>query len=102
MKSFKIFMIYALISLFASEMIYDFIKIYSNQSLNIAVFDDSETKETEKDDDVEKDKLNSRFLNFSSLNFINSITNNFIISDFFLFTNPQLEINTPPPDYYSA
>jgi len=83
-------------------MIYDFIKIYSDQSINISVFDDSESKETEKDDDIEKDKFNSRILIFSSLKLINLVGNKFNSTEFILFSNPQLEINSPPPDYYFA
>ena len=102
MKLFKFFIISGLVLLFTSEMIYDFIKIYSDQSINISVFDDSESKETEKDDDIEKDKFNSRILIFSSLKLINLVSNKFNSTEFILFSNPQLEINSPPPDYYFA
>lgn len=102
MKSFKFFIISGLVLLFTSEMIYDFIKIYSDQSINISLFDDSESKETEKDDDIEKDKLNPRFLIFSTVKCANSVSNNIITTDFILLSSPQLEITTPPPDYYFA
>lgn len=83
-------------------MIYDFVRSYSSQSVSVLVFDDSESKETEKDDDIEKDKFNIRNLIFTSLKCNNPENKNFNSFELILFSKPHLEIATPPPDNYSA